>query len=285
MPIACNVIATGGMRMRIGVYVFGIASVASGVLNLIWGEFEPDHQPLQAWGDWIASTKVLAWIGAVWLIAGGLAVLWKKTALAGAIALTVLYAIFTMFPLPRFVIAPHYLGYSLKTYLGVTGSVAEQLVLFLAAAILWGICTERGSLSPRLASIARWAFGLCVIFFGLGQIMEPGYQMTVQMVPKWMPFGGPFWAILTGICFVLAGLAIALDVVGSPGARWLGIMLLVFSALVLVELPFADPHDHVAWGANAYNLSVVGAAWIAAEWLKAGNRDKGIGNRIIDKKL
>jgi uncharacterized membrane protein len=267
--------------MKIGIYIFGVASAAFGVLDLIWGEFEPDHQPLQAWGDWIAGIKVLAWIGAVWLIAGGLAVLWKKTALHGAMALTVLYAIFTMFPLPRYVIAPRYKGYSLETYLGVTGSVAEQLVLLLGAAILWGELSERGSLPPRLGSAVRWALGVCVIFFGLGHLLQPGHQMTVQLIPKWMPLGGAFWAVVTGICFLSAGIAIALNVLSSLAARWLGIMLLVFSALVLVELPFADPHDHVAWGANAYNLTVVGVAWIAADWLKG--RDKGTGNRVVDK--
>jgi hypothetical protein len=258
--------------MRLGVYVFGIASIASGVLDLVWGEFERDHQPLQAWGDWIAGIRVLAYIGAVWLIAGGAAILWKKTALAGAVALTILYGIFTLFPLPRYVIAPHYLGYNLETYMGVTGSVAEQMVLLLAAAILWGMLSKRGSLPPTLASVVRWAFGLCVIFFGFGQLLEPGYRMTVQMVPKWMPLGGAFWAVVTGVCFVLAGIAIARDVLGSSGARWLGIMLLVFSALVLVPLPFAASHDHVAWGGNAYNLTVVGAAWIVADWLKEDRR-------------
>jgi hypothetical protein len=88
------------------------------------------------------------------------------------------------------------------------------------------------------------------------------------MIPKWMPLGGTFWAMFTGICFLLAGIAIALDVLGSLAARWLGIMLLVFELLVLVELPFADPHDHTAWGGNAYNMTVVGAAWIVAEWLQ-----------------
>ncbi len=259
--------------MKLGAYIFGIASAASGILDLVWGEFERDHQPLQAWGDWIASIRVLAYIGAAWLIVGGAAVLWKKTERFGAVALTILYGIFVLFPLPRYVIAPRYLGYSLGTYLGVTGSEAEQVVLFLAAAILCGVYSERRSLPPRLASIARWAFGLCVIFFGLGQFIEPGYQMTVQMVPKWMPLGGPFWAIFTGICFVLAGIAIARDVLGAAGARWLGIMLLAFSALILVELPFAAPHDHVAWGANAYNLTVVGAAWIVADWLTERRRE------------
>lgn len=47
----------------------------------------------------------------------------------------------------------------------------------------------------------------------------------------------------------------------------LGPMLLVFSALALAPLIFSFPHAHWTWGANAYNLTAVGAAWIVAEWL------------------
>jgi uncharacterized membrane protein YphA (DoxX/SURF4 family) len=87
------------------------------------------------------------------------------------------------------------------------------------------------------------------------------------MIPKWMPLGGAFWAVFTGIAFVLAGLAILSGVLDVLAARLLGLMLLVFSAVVLAPLPLASPHDHVAWGANAYNLAAVGAAWIVADWL------------------
>jgi hypothetical protein len=54
----------------------------------------------------------------------------------------------------------------------------------------------------------------------------------------------------------------------SVFAGILDLMLLVFSAFALAPLPFAAPHDHTAWGGNAYNLTVVGAALIAAEWLQ-----------------
>jgi hypothetical protein len=53
----------------------------------------------------------------------------------------------------------------------------------------------------------------------------------------------------------------------SVFAGILDLMLLVFSAFALAPLPFAAPHDHTAWGGNAYNLTVVGAALIAAKWL------------------
>jgi hypothetical protein len=48
--------------MKIGIYVYGIAAVAYGITDLVWGEFDPSDQPLQAWGDHIPGAKVFAYI-------------------------------------------------------------------------------------------------------------------------------------------------------------------------------------------------------------------------------
>jgi uncharacterized membrane protein YphA (DoxX/SURF4 family) len=97
--------------MRIGVDVFGIASVAAGIMDLVWGEFEAAHQPIQALSDHIAGVTVLAYIAAIWLIAGGAAIMWRATARAGAAALAIIYFIFAAFLFPRFYTAPHFLGH------------------------------------------------------------------------------------------------------------------------------------------------------------------------------
>ena len=39
--------------MRVGDYVCGIASAAAGIMDFIWGDFDADHQPIQAFGDHI----------------------------------------------------------------------------------------------------------------------------------------------------------------------------------------------------------------------------------------
>ena len=80
-----------------------------------------------------------------------------------------------------------------------------------------------------------------------------------------MPLGGEFWTIVTGICFVLAGLAILAGILDALAARLLALMLLVFSALALAPMLFAFPHRHDVWGGNAYNLAAVAAAWIFAD--------------------
>ncbi len=256
--------------MRVGVSVFGLASVAAGILDLVWGEFEAAQQPIQAWGDHIPGVTIFAYITAVWLIAGGAAIVWRRSARFGAAALAILYSIFVVFPLPRFYTAPHFLGYGIAVYIGVLGSVCAQIILAVAAAIAWESLAARGSLSQRAALIARWAFGLCSVDFGLAHLTA--MQTVVPMVPKWMPLGGTFWTVFTGIAFVLAGLAIVSGMLDVLAARLLGLMLLVFSALALTPRIFASPHDHTTWGGDAYNLTAVGAAWIVADWLKRNQR-------------
>src|ERR1700753_1450948 len=123
--------------MRIGVYMFAIASIAAGILDLIWGEFEPAHQPIQAWGDHIPGITMLDYLAGLWLIAGGAAMLWRTSERFGAAALTILYAIFVLFPLPRLYTAPLIFGHRPAIYIGVFVGVAQQLILVIAAAIAY----------------------------------------------------------------------------------------------------------------------------------------------------
>jgi uncharacterized membrane protein len=243
------------MHTKLGVTVFGLASVAAGALDLIWGEFEHAHQPIQAWGDHIPGETILAYITAVVLIAGGTAILWRKTEKAGAVALGVLYACFTLFWLPRFVTAPTVLGYHPNVYIGVFGGFCSQLILVAAAAIVYAP-------SSRTVGIARWIFGVGAITFGLAHLLKP--EDNAGLVPTWMPLGGIFWTVLTGICFALAGVAILTRVRDLLGTRLLALMLLVFSVIALTPLAIASPHEHTAWGGNAYNLTAMGAVLIFA---------------------
>jgi hypothetical protein len=255
--------------MRVGIYVYGIASIAAGILDLIWGEFDPAHQPLQAWGDHIPGVTILAYIAAVWLIAAGAAILWHNSERFGAAALAILYGIFILFPLPRFYTAPHYVGYGIAVYIGVLSSVCQQIILCVAAAIVWRSlvagCAVAESGSPR--SLDLWAL--------LGRFRPHAldrHPICSRLCPEMDALGGTFWTVLTGIAFVLAGLAIISGVLDVLAAQLLGLMLLIFSLLVLTPMIFASPHDHVPWGANAYNLTAVGAAWMVADWLAMGRQ-------------
>lgn len=250
--------------MKSASWLFGIASALAGLFDLLWGEFEPAHQPIQAWGDHIPGLPILARIAAIWLIAAGLALLIRPAARAGGAALAILYGIFCIFPLPRLISAPHYLGHHPAVYIGVFVGVAQQVILFVAASLLWLFLSGRGA-SSRVTILARLLFGLSCIDFGLGHFVNvPG---TAAMIPAWVPFSGAFWTVLTGIAFLLAGIAILSGVLDVVAAQLLGLMLLVFSLVVLAPRVLASPHAHLPWGSNAYNLTAVAAAWIFAAWL------------------
>jgi uncharacterized membrane protein len=250
--------------MKLATWLFGAASVIAGILDLIWREFEPAHQPIQAWSDHIPGITVLACIAAVWLIAGGLALLVRPAARAGAAALAILYSIFVLFPLPRLYTAPHYLGRHFGVYNGVLVSVSQQLVLVIAALCVWMTLSDRPANVVTTRTL-RWVFGLCCIVFGVGHFTA--LQPTASMLPAWMPFGGIFWSVLSGIAFLAAGLAIVSGILDVQAAGLLAVMFLLFVVLVLTPRALATPRNHVAWGGDAYTLAAVGASGIFSAWL------------------
>jgi uncharacterized membrane protein YphA (DoxX/SURF4 family) len=258
------------LDMRVGVIVYGLASAAAGIMDLIWRDFDSSHQPIQAFGDHIPGREVLAYITAVVMIAGGVAILWRRSARAGAAGLAVIYFIFAVFWLPRLYTAPHFLGFRIPVYIGVLAGVGMELIAFAAGALIYASLATHSSSRPRTILMTRWIFGLCSIDFGLNHLTD--VKDNFVYVPKWMPLGAEFWIIVTGICFVLAGLAILSGIQDVVAARLLALMFLAFNLFALPQFIFADPHDHAAWGGNAFNLALVAANWILADSIATRQR-------------
>jgi uncharacterized membrane protein YphA (DoxX/SURF4 family) len=253
--------------------VYGIASAAAGVMDLIWGGFDAAHQPIQAFGDHIPGRAILAYITAAWMIVGGAAIVWRRSRRAGGAMLAVIYFVFTVFWLPRFYTAPHLLGFRIPLLSGLLAGAGTQLIAFAAGALVYTSPAPGGALWPRANRIARWTFGLCSIAFGLQHVTN--VQNNVIYVPHWMPLGGAFWTIVTGLCFILAGLGILSGILDVLAARLLGVMFLMFNLLALPQFILAHPESHAAWGGNAYNLAAVGAAWILAESIARRRAERG----------
>lgn len=248
---------------KFGIYVYGLSSASVGVLGFIWGDFDPAHQPIQAFGDHIPGREILAYITAVWMIAGGAAILWRHSARAGGAALAIIYFVFAIFWLPRFYTAPHYLGFRIPVFIGVSAGFGIELIACAGGALIYASLATRSYSWPRTILITRWIFGLCSINFGMNHLDAAGDNLGY--VPKWMPLGQEFWVILTGICFVLAGLAILSRIQDVLAARLLALMFLAFNVFSLPPFIFADPKGHAAWGGNAINLAFVGASLIFAD--------------------
>jgi uncharacterized membrane protein len=250
-------------QMRVGVWFYGLATIATGILDIVWGAFEASHQPIQSLGRHIPGQQILAYIAGVWLVGAGMAILWRRTARIGAGGSAMIYLIFALFWLPRFYVVPHMLGFRIGILIFILGGVAQQLLLVAPAVMVYA---ETASPDPvwreREGIAARWMLGLSPIAFGLGHLIN--VHAVARFVPHWVPFGN-FWTVLTGIAFVLAGSAIVSGIRDVLAARLLMLMLFLFEAMVEIPPVLVKPHNQVTWGGAVYNLAAIGACWIFVE--------------------
>jgi uncharacterized membrane protein len=247
---------------RVGVYLCGLATIFAGILDLIWGDFDAGHQPIGALGVYIPGRAMFAYITGTWMILAGSAIFWRRTVRMGALGMAIIYLIFGMFSLPRFYTMPHRFGFHVTLILGVFGEMLQQFIVVAGCVVLYASFAPPASTwTAKAPLVARLTFGLSGVLFGLGHFTNR--KGLVHMIPQWMPFGAPFWILISGIGFMLAGLAILSGILNVLAARLFALMLLVFE-VALVPIIFGYPHVHQAWGASAYNLAVAGAVLIFA---------------------
>jgi uncharacterized membrane protein YphA (DoxX/SURF4 family) len=250
-------------EMRVGVWFYGLATIVTGILDVVWGVFEASHQPIQALGH-ISGERVLAYLAGVWLVAAGMAILWPRTARVGAVGSAVIYLIFALFWVPRLFALTHKFGFGIGVIVFGLGGLAAQIMLVSPATIVYATTAVLDAWQERAATAARWMLGLPPIMFGLGHLIS--LHAYVRFVPQWVPLK-LFWIVLTGIAFLLAGIAIVSGVRDVLAARLLALMLLLFEVTVEIPPVFVRPHSQGAWGGAVYNLTAIGACWIFAEFV------------------
>ena len=248
--------------MRAGVWFYGLATVVTGILDIVWGGFEGSHQPIKAFGQHIPGQQVLAYMAGAWLVAAGTAILWRRSARIGAAGSAAIYLIFAMFWLPRFYVVPHALGFHIGILIFIVGGLGQQLLLAAPGVMVYAETETDPVWREKLVAAARWMLGLPPIFFGLGHLIN--VPAIVRFVPHWVPFGS-FWTVLTGIAFVLAGSAIVSGIRDVLAARLLMLMLFLFEFMVEIPPVVVQPHNQGAWGGAVYNLTAIGACWIFVE--------------------
>ena len=250
--------------MKLGVWFYGSGTAIAGVLDIVWRAFDASHQPIESLGK-VPGQDVLACVTGVWLVAAGLAILWRRSAKIGAAASTIVYFVFVAFWLLRYYAGIHALGWRIDVLLGVSFGLAQQLMLIAPAAIVYvSIASTDSRLQARVAIAARWMLGLPPIVFGLLHLI--GIRVFASIVPHWMGLGY-FWAASTGIAFLLAGVAVCSGIKDVLAAKLLALMLLLFEGLVEVPPIFVRLHNQATWAAAVYNLAAIGACLIFADFL------------------
>jgi len=243
-------------RVCLGRHVYGFAAIAFGIITLVWHDFN-NWQQIRALGD-VPHREILVYIAAVLEIFGGLAIQWPRTARAGAIALGFIYLIFALLWVPHIVAEPRVFDR--------WGNFFEQFSLVSGALIVYAWLGRKDSeRSATTARIGYLFFGICVVSFTIEQVVY--LSGTASFVPKWIPLGQMFWAVLTTIAFALAAIALLSGRSALLASRLLTAMLIGFGLLVWLPAPFANSHKMINWAGNAQNLAITGAAWIVADFL------------------
>jgi uncharacterized membrane protein len=255
----------GNRQMKIAVWFYGLGTALTGILNIVWRDFDASHQPIQSLGTHFPAQHLLASVVGVWLVAAGVALLWQRSARMGAAASAIAYSLFSALWLFRYYASIHTFGWRIAVVLGVSFGLAQQIMLAAPAAIVYASTAPPDSrLQKRTAVAARWMLGLPPILFGLFHFA--GMRVFSTIVPQWMGFGC-FWAALTGAAFILAGIAICSGIKDVLALRLLALMLLLFEVLVEIPPIFIHLHNQRTWGAAVYNLTAIGACCIFAEFL------------------
>ncbi len=243
------------MKDWVGRYIYGLAAIGFGICALVWHDLN-NFQQIKALDvhDRVVLTNI---IGALEIL-GGMAVLLPGAARAGAVSIGALYFAFALLGIPLIVAHP-------LVYNGF-GNFFEQLSLASGALILYA---SPGPVAPagtaRFAQIGYYAFSTCVISFALEQLFY--LSATASLVPKWIPPGQMFWAILTTVAFALGGGALLTGFMARLASRLTTAMLVGFGLLVWMPALFMNSRSFQNWAEGVETLAVAGSAWMVAEFV------------------
>ena len=253
--------ATPNGPAAIGWRVYGLGIVALAAIGLAIGDFLPGQPAPKSLPDRV----VLAAVANGFLLLAGLAVGWHRLTARAAAAIAAYYAVIVVVLMNGRVVLAH-----LGTF-GAYSGAAEQLAIAAGGLIVYATSGKLTAVdADRLVRIGQVAFGLCAILFGIAHFVY--MDLTVPLVPKWLPPNVRFWAVATGVFNIAAGLAIVSGVWSRSASVLLTIMFATFAVLVHLPMLLATTADHSIWGENALNLALTGVAWAVADSLAISRR-------------
>lgn len=191
-------------------------------------------------------------------IFGGLAMQWRRTAQAGALALGAIYVVYALLSVPVILRGP--LIYN------SWGDFFEQFSLVCGAIVVYAsLAPSDAAWGAKALKFAYNGFALCVVSFMLEQLVYLG--ITASFVPKWIPPGQMFWAVTTTLAFALAAISLFTGRQASLASTLLTLMLVMFGLLVWLPALLTNSHSQIVLAGNTENLAVAGAAWVVADLL------------------
>lgn len=247
--------------MGLGARVLGLGVVALAIICFVWGDFESGQPVPKSFPDRTA----LAYAAAAFMFIAGAAMVWRRTMVWGAAALTAYYWLIVVFLMNGHLVLKHYAEFA------AYNSAAEQVAIAAGALIAFAASAKiDAALAARLTRFGQLAFGVCALLFGAAHFVYMNF--TAPLVPKWLPPSQEFWGYATGIGHIAAGIAILTGVQARLASILLTAMYASFIPLVFWPVLQADPTNQFRWTEAASTLALTGVAWVIAESLARRTR-------------
>ena len=227
---------------RFGSYLFGVSVIAFGIQQILSGGIVVGMDLIP---DWLPAHVFLAYVAGLALIVAGMSIVSGiKAALAERTVGFGLLASALLVHLPRVLAAPHDLG--------------QRTGLFEALTLCGGAWVLASKEQPdHFAKAGRYLFAVSMVVFGISHLDVP--RFIAGLIPGWIP-GHLFWAYLTAVAFIAAGLSIAVGKWSQTGAALLSLMLFLWVILLHAPRIAGAFHDGGEWNSGFVALAMSGCA-------------------------
>jgi uncharacterized membrane protein len=223
------------------------------------GDFAQIWQPVP---KWVPARTLFVYLSALISLGSGIGLLWRRSAPLASRVLVVALLIWL------FVLRIPNLFYQTPVVL-VAWTLGATAVMLAGA---WVLCSafarERGQsclsfiTDAQSLHTARMLYGLSLVPFGLAHFMY--VDATTVLIPAWLPWHVAL-AYFTGTTFIVAGLAVAIDVCARLAATLSALQLGLFGLIVWVPRMVAGTVTDFQRGEFITTCVLTAGAWVVAE--------------------
>jgi uncharacterized membrane protein len=244
--------------IRLGRYFFAISMAAFGIQQFIIADFVPGLVPVSAG---MPGRSFLVYLTGLVLIIAGASVLANQKARLMACLLGLLWFLWViLLHVPKLAANPRDGGEWTTAF--------ETLAIGGAALVLAGtLPVERPDLRSweramvKALPVGRYLFGISLPVFGILHFIYLDY--VAGAIPAWIP-APTFWAYLTGVAHIAAGLSIVINVKARLAALLLGWMFGLWVLLLHIPRAVASSHNRNEWSSTIIALAMCGGSLLIA---------------------
>jgi uncharacterized membrane protein len=243
---------------------FGVATMASGVLQLVTGDFVRIVPKLP---PWIPAHSTWAYLVGVVLVAIGIAILSGRARIAASLLAAMILADVLFLYMPQMVVNPVVDRPFLRGFMWTNPLKALALVGGTAILVWRSPDVSRG-VSSLVRAVERWGpkgAMLLAIFLIVCGVQHFVYRdFVTAMVPAWIPPGQRFWTYFTGVALIAGGVGILLPQTTRLAASLSAVMIFLWVLLLHIPRALAGP-NHANETAGIFEaLAISGVALLVA---------------------